>query len=471
MAAKKSPRCAAASKGTSNSRSGAGTQPKGRSSSIKHGHKKLTHRIEYVRLDEIHPNENNPRIHDERQIKLICESITRFDFLNPCLVDENGQIISGHGRYEAAKRLGLTSIPIIRFAHLTEAEKRTYMVLDNRSGELSTWDKKALAVTFKDILEIDNHLDLTLTGFDMPDIDKTLQVLEQDAPTAAEDETPEIALTSITRPGDLWEVGEHLLLCGDARDTSAYRRLLGRTKIRQVITDPPYNVRIDGHVGGLGKVRHREFAVASGEMSSEQFEGFLEDVLHNVAAVCALGCLIFVFMDWRHLRELLAAGHAVFPELKNLIVWNKSNGGMGSLYRSQHELATVWKHGKAPHINNVQLGTRRYRTNVWAYDGVNTFKHDRDEELGMHPTVKPVAMIADALLDCSNRGDPVLDPFAGSGTILIAAEKTGRRAYAMELDPLYCDVAIRRWQKFTGKQAIHSGTGKTFDEIAEARHE
>ena len=455
---------------TPKSRATAALQSKRVSRLVKQRLRKLAHKVVYVPLDSIHPSEHNPRIHDKKQIKLICESITRFDFMNPCLVDGKDRIISGHGRYEAAKRLGLESIPIIRVTHLTEAELRIYMVADNRTGELSTWDKKALALVFKDILEIGDGLDITLTGFDMPDVDKTLQVLDQDPVVDSEEEIPETAAKPVSRLGDLWQVGDHFLLCADARDAAAYRRLLGRTKVRQVVTDPPYNVRIDGHVSGLGKVRHREFAVASGELSSEAFKAFLEEVFSNIAAVCVSGALIFAFMDWRHLREILAAGYAVFAELKNLIVWGKGCAGMGSLYRSQHELVTLWKHGKAPHINNVQLGTRRYRTNLWMYDGMNSFKKGRAEELAMHPTLKPVGMIADALLDCSNRGDAVLDPFAGSCTILIAAEKTGRRAYAIEVDPLYCDVGLRRWQQFTGKQAVLVDTGKTFDEVTDARH-
>lgn len=456
---------------TPDPRSRAGLQSKRTSPIAKQRLRKLAHKIEYAPLDSVHPSEHNPRFHDEKQIKLICESINKFDFMNPCLVDAKGRIIAGHGRYEAARRLGLASIPIIRITHLTEAELRTYMVLDNRSGELSTWDQEKLALVFEDILQLDDSLEITYTGFQMVEVDKALQVRLQDKPSDREDETPDPAPLPVSRLGNVWRAGDHFVLCGDARDAAAYRQLLGRIKIRQVVTDPPYNVRIDGHVSGLGKNRHREFAVGSGEMSSEEFGGFLEDVFRNIANVCAAGCLIFTFIDWRHLLEILTAGHAVFSELKHFAVWGKNNGGMGSLYRSQHELIPVWKHGKAPHINNVMLGSRRYRTNLWMYDGVNTFKRGRDEELAMHPTVKPVAMIADALLDCSNRGDPVLDPFAGSGTILIAAEKTGRRAYAMDLDPRYCDVAIRRWQKFTGKQAVLVENGKTFDEIAVACHE
>ncbi len=272
------------------------------------------------------------------------------------------------------------------------------------------------------------------------------------------------------RPGDVFKVGRHRLMCGDARSADDFHQLMGSRKACMVSTDPPYNVRIDGHVSGLGKVRHREFAMASGEMTAASYVAFLKDVLWNLAVVSKDGSIHFICIDWRHVEDLLAAAREVYSELKNICVWNKTNAGMGSLYRSKHELVCVFKKGKAPHTNNIELGRHgRYRTNVWDYAGVNTFGAERDAALAMHPTVKPVAMVADAILDCSRRGDVVLDCFAGSGTTIMAAERTGRRAHAMELDPAYVETAIRRWQDYTGETAIHTGTGLTLDLLRDQR--
>lgn len=237
-----------------------------------------------------------------------------------------------------------------------------------------------------------------------------------------------------------------------------------------VFTDPPYNVRVDGHVGGLGRVKHREFAMASGEMSPSEFLAFLTAAFERMAAVSVDGAILFTCIDWTHLHEMLEAGYAIFDELKNIICWAKTNGGMGSLYRSQHELIPVWKKGKAPHVNNIELGAHgRYRTNVWTYAGANTFRRGRMEDLASHPTVKPCALVMDALKDCSKPGDLVLDPFGGSGTTLIAAEKTRRQARLIELDPAYVDLTIRRWETLTKREAVHAVTGKTFAETAAER--
>jgi DNA modification methylase len=248
-------------------------------------------------------------------------------------------------------------------------------------------------------------------------------------------------------------------------------RLMGNSRADLVFTDPPYNVAIDGNVCGLGAVKHREFAFASGEMSQTQFTGFLSDTLGNIGRVMRDGAIAFVCMDWRHMGELLAAGEAAFTELKNLVVWNKTNGGMGAFYRSKHELIFVFKQGTAAHTNSFGLGeTGRYRTNVWDYAGISSISAGRAEELAMHPTVKPVALIADAIRDCSRRGEIVLDGFGGSGSTLIAAEKTGRSARVIEYDPIYCDTIVRRWELFTGKKAALAGTEQLFDDVDEERN-
>lgn len=275
---------------------------------------------------------------------------------------------------------------------------------------------------------------------------------------------------AVSRLGDIWELGRHRLICGDARDAEVMQRLLKNGQADMVFTDPPYNVPIDGHVCGLGSVKHREFAMAAGEMSEAEFTRFLEDGCRAMARVMRDGAIAFVCMDWRHMGELLAAGKAAFTELKNLVVWNKSNGGMGAFYRSKHELIFVFKHGTAPHTNSFGLGdSGRYRTNVWDYAGISSISASRSDELAMHPTVKPVALIADAIKDCSRRGEIILDPFAGSGSTLIAAEKTGRSARLVELDPLYCDTIVRRWEAVTGKRAMLTACGRAFEDVAALR--
>ena len=282
--------------------------------------------------------------------------------------------------------------------------------------------------------------------------------------------SPQFQPTAVTRPGDLWCLGDHRLLCGDARQATSYSRLMSDERARVVFADPPYNFKIDGHVCGTGSIKHREFAMATGEMTEEEFTNFLTQVSQHASGVSYDGALHFICMDWRHLAEITAAGKAAYSELKNVCVWNKDNGGIGSLYRSKHELIFVFKVGTARHVNNIELGRAgRYRTNVWDYAGVNTMRADRLQDLAMHPTVKPVALVADAIKDCSRRSDIVLDPFAGSGTTLIAAQKTGRRARVMEIDPLYVDVAIRRWQAFADQDAIHHETSRTFDDIETQR--
>ncbi len=286
---------------------------------------------------------------------------------------------------------------------------------------------------------------------------------------APEDRIPELA-NPVSRAGDLWALGAHRLLCGNALEAESYRQVLGQEVAEIVVTDPPYNVPINGHVCGSGRTQHREFAFASGKMSEAEFSGFFKTVFVHMGRHSADGALHFVCMDWRHLFEVLEAGRSAYSELKNLVVWNKTNGGMGSLYRSKHELIFVWKSGCAPHINNIELGRfGRNRTNVWDYPGVNTFRRGRVEELALHPTVKPVALVADAIKDGSRRNGIVLDPFCGSGTVLIAAERTGRQARAIELDPVYIDVGVRRWQTYTGKTAVLEATGQTFEEVEEGR--
>jgi len=389
------------------------------------------------------------------------------------LIDADGMILAGHARIEAAKLLDFKQVPTIRIDHLSEAQKRAYILADNRLAELAGWDNERLAVERQFLSEIDVEFDVEITGFETADIDIIVQGAEAETDDQA-DEVPKLeeGQAPISRLGDLWLLGPHRLLCGNALEPESYQRLLKGQLAQMVFTDPPYNVPIDGHVCGSGKIKHPEFAMASGEMSEDQFTNFLETVLGHLADHSIDGSIHYVFMDWRHAYELQNAGRGVYSELKNLCVWNKTNAGMGSFYRSQHELVFAFKKGTAQHINNFGLGERgRYRTNVWTYPGINTFKPGRLDELAMHPTVKPVALVADAIRDCSKRGGIVLDAFAGSGTTIIAAERTARHGYAMELDPHYVDVAIQRGQEFTGNDSIHAETGQTFAEMRKNRLE
>jgi DNA modification methylase len=423
-------------------------------------------RISWKPPSELTPYSRNARVHSRKQISQIADSIKRFGFTNPILVDHTGTLIAGHGRLAAARSLGMLKVPTIELSHLSPAERRAYILADNKLAENAGWDSELLALELGELVELD--FDLELTGFSAGEIDIVLEASAQASPDAAVDEAdiiPDASARPVTRPNDFWVLGRHRLLCGNTLDPASFDLLL-RGKLGGIaFTDPPYNVPINGHVCGLGKVRHREFAMASGEMSRDEFAAFLSSALSNLSAHLRSGAIAFVCMDWRHIGEILEAGNAVFDEFKNLCVWNKSNGGMGAFYRSKHELVFVFKKGSAAHINNFGLGeTGRYRTNVWDYPGISSIGAARDKELAMHPTVKPVALIADALRDCSRRGEIVVDPFGGSGSTLIAAEMTGRSARLIELDPTYCDTIIRRFTRLTGKQAINESTGQSFDE-------
>ena len=430
---------------------------------------RATPRIELRPIAALRPYPGNARTHSRKQIKQIAASIRRFGFTNPVLISDENEIIAGHGRVRAAEELGITEAPTIRLSHLSAQERRAYVLADNKLAANAGWDAEILAIELQAL--ISEEFDLTYTGFSPAEVDLTLDFSRERKPEQPDliDAVIEPPRAPVTRPGDLWRLGRHRLLCGDARAQPELSRLLVGERADMMFTDPPYNVAINGNVCGKGAARHSEFAMASGEMTSEQFVDFLTTTLGNGAAVCRDGAIAFVCMDWRHMRELLEAGDQVFSELKNLCVWNKTNGGMGAFYRSKHELVFVFKIGSGPHTNNFGLGeTGRSRTNVWDYPGISSMGARRAGELAMHPTVKPVAMVADAIRDCSQRGDVILDLFGGSGTTLIAAETCGRRARLVEFDPAYCDVTLARWRKLTGEEPQLSDTGETFDDV-EAR--
>jgi DNA modification methylase len=391
----------------------------------------------------------------------------RFEFINPIIVDSNNVILAGHGRVEAAKLLGFTTAPVLRLDHLSEAEKRAYVLADNKLAQNAGWDRDALAIELGELsgILLEEGMDLDLTGFGPAEFDALISDFEDSAPDPLEN-LPVVPATPVTCLHDVWLTGDHRTICGDARDAVVFERLIRGQQATMIFADAPYNVRISGHVGGRGRTKHREFAVASGELSPRQFQEFLEHVLRLCAHHSIDGSIHFVCMDWRHIEELAAAGRAIYTTLKNICVWVKTNAGQGSFYRSQYELVFVFKNGDAEHLNTFELGQHgRTRTNVWNYAGVNSFRAGRMDELRMHPTVKPTALVVDAMKDCSKRGSIILDPFLGSGTTLVAAEQVGRRAYGIELDPAYVDVSIERWQRLTKRDAILEGTSLTFDEI------
>jgi DNA modification methylase len=384
--------------------------------------------FEHRPTHSLNPYSGNARTHSPKQVKQIARSIERFGFNNPVLIDDDDQIMAGHGRVEAAKQLKLKTVPCVRLSHLSESDKRAYVLADNRLGEKAGWDNEILAIELQHLIDV--GFDVDLTGFEPAETDLIIEGIgdESDQP---ENLVPERSQKApVTQRGDIWQLGKHLLVCGDSTDCEAYEQLMGSDRGDFVFTDPPYNVRIDGNasnISGLSNIKHREFAMASGEMTQDQFIQFLEKVYALLCRYTTDGSIHQICMDWRHMREMLAAGDQHYAELKNICVWNKSNAGMGSFYRSKHELVFIWKNGTAPHINTFELGQHgRYRTNVWDYDGVNTIRPGRLDELAMHPTVKPVALVADAIRDCSKRGNLVLDPFCGSGTILIAKDRTLR---------------------------------------------
>jgi DNA modification methylase len=426
--------------------------------------------ISIIPLASLRPSRRNPRTHSKKQVRQIANSILRFRWTYPILVDEQYGIIAGHGRYLAASELGLKQVPVIVVTGLSEPEMRALALADNKLAANAGWDRNYLAAELSELAPLlaDYHLDLDITGFEPAEIDALMGDLI-DPECDPVDRAPALALTPVSMRGDIWHLGSHQLGCGDSESEKDYEALVGRERASMVFADPPYNVRISS-VQGRGKIKHREFARASGEMTPDQFTAFLKNTLALAARYSSDGSLHFVCMDWKHLGEMHAAGKEVYTELKNLVVWTKTNAGQGTLYRSQHELIFVFKVGDTPHQNNIELGRHgRNRSNVWSYAGVNTFRTGRLDELTVHPTVKPVALVADAMRDCSERGDIVLDPFMGSGTTILAAERVGRRAYGLEIDPLYVDAAIRRWQDFTGRDAVLQSTGQTFEGVAATR--
>lgn len=405
-----------------------------------------------VQVSKLVPYKNNARTHSQRQIEQIAKSIKSYGFVNPVLVDKENQIIAGHGRVEAAKLLGLTEVPCILIEHLTPAQKRAYIIADNKLAEKAGWDEALLKIELQGLLELDEEIDLTTTGLEMAEIDI---LLHEDAPEQDKsDALPEGQILAKVKSGQIWQLGQHRLICADSLQKTSYMRLLGQERATVVISDPPYNVKVDGHIRSKGTTKFKEFKMASGELTDAEFGNFLSTAFKNFKEFSIDGSLHYHFIDWRGVALMCNQAKSVYADLKNILIWDKCSGGMGSMYRSRHEMICLFKKGRAPHINNIELGQHgRYRTNVISYPGVYINNKVNKEAIKLHPTCKPVGLLADLIWDCTRRGDIVLDGFGGSGSTLLAAERTGRKARLIELDPSYCDVIIWRWEKATGQKA------------------
>lgn len=406
-------------------------------------------KLEYVETESIKANPKNAKKHGKEQISEIANNITKNGFNAPIGV-RNGVVLVGNGRYLAAKKLGLKQIPVVSLEHLTDEQARLYALADNKLAEKSEWDLDILIPEIEDLISLD--LEITETGFNSIELDNLLyKPLIEEEKKEKEEKFPELNIEKRVNLGDIWQLGRHKLICGNALHPKVYEKLLDGKLADIAICDDPYNIRINGNV--TTQKQHKEFAEASGEMSGEEFTLFLKSAFSNLVKFSKDGSIHYHFMDWRHMKEIIEAG-AEYTELKNLCVWAKDTAGMGSLYRSQHELVFVFKNGTAAHTNHVELGKHgRYRTNVWKYKGMHA-SNKQAKDLGkLHPTVKNTAMLMDMLLDCSNPKDIVLDCFGGSGSTLIAAERTGRTAAIIELSPEYCDIILARWEKETGKIA------------------
>jgi DNA modification methylase len=390
------------------------------------------------------------------------------------VADKGNTIRAGVGRYEASKFLKLSHVPVVRMEGLSAAKMRAFTLADNKIAEHSRWDRNMLAIELPELTEllIEENLDIAITGFSSVEIDQISIDFEENSSDPEDDINEEhLAGVLISRAGDHWRLGVHQLSCGDARDADTLKRLIGDSHASMGFFDPPYNVSIKRTVG-RGRVKHAEFAMASGEMQPAEFVDFLKATLGAAASVSRDGAVHFVCMDWRHVDELVQASRPVYGAMLNLAVWVKSNPGQGSFYRSQHELVGIFRVGDGPHLNNVELGRHgRSRSNVWNYAGTNYFRSGRSDDLRSHPTVKPIALVCDAIKDCTRRGDTIIDTFCGSGTTVLAAERVGRRAVGVEIEPRFVDLAIRRWQDFTGKDAIHVKSGRCFNETAAARND
>jgi DNA modification methylase len=431
----------------------------------------VTLQVVFRRIAELKINPRNPRLHSDKQIRKLAKSISTFGFMVPVLIDSQGVVLAGHGRILAAESQGISEVPTICIRHLTPAQAIAFTIADNRLTEIADWDEKLLGEQLQFLGSEELKFDVEATGFENPEIDILIDGLtstdEDDCDSADDIPAPAVAI-QVSKAADLWVLGRNKIYCGNALEAFSFLKLLEGRQANLVFTDPPFNLKIAGFAGGHGSIQHREFGMARGEMTGAQYTDFLSKAFGLLATHSADGSIHFIFIDWRHIPELVEAAKPIYAETKNVCVWAKDQPGLGSLYRSQHELVFVFKKGEGRHQNNVQLGAfGRNRSNVWPYPAINSFARSTAEQgpLELHPTAKPVALVADAIMDCSSRGDIVLDSFLGCGTTLIAAERTGRTCYGIEIDPSYVDTAIRRWESFTGLTAVHATSGRKFTEI------
>lgn len=420
--------------------------------------------IKYLPISDLRDPKHPVRAVKKKQVTAVRRGIEELGYCSPILVSRDKEVIDGTNRVAALREMGQPTAPCICVDHLDERELRLLRIALNKIQETGTWDEEALKLELAYQLEF--NTDLTILGFEPPELDTLFEISsgEVEGPDPADDfeEVPPSDAPTVTQEGDVWVLGDHLICCGNGRDADLVKALCGTTAIDLVFTDPPYNVRINGHVRARA-TGFAEFAEASGEMSEEEFTEFLASFIGVANQVRRPGALYYVFMDWRHMDGMRAAIRGAGFEQINLCTWVKPNGGMGSFYRSRHELVFVFREPDVAHVNNIQLGRHgRYRTNVWEYAGATGGRGDEEDDFSLHPTVKPVRLVADAILDSTAIGNTVFDPFLGSGTTLLAAERTQRRAIGIEIAPAYVDVAIRRWEKMTGREAVHRETGATF---------
>lgn len=406
----------------------------------------------------------------KKHAERIRQSILRLGNTVPIIVGPDNEVIDGRGRVDVARELGLTSMHCIRVGHLDEQELRLLRLAINKVAEQGTWDPEALRLEFAYHLEFGD--DLTLTGFDAPEVDAILQFGDTDGAEAGDDAHDVVEPSGapvVSRLGDLWQLGKHRLLCGNAREPKVLDVLMAGAVASQILSDPPFNVHISGHVSTVAG-KHPEFHEASGEMTPEEFEDFLVVTFSNALTHLREDGLVYLFMDWRHLDELRAALRRLSLEQINLAVWVKLHGGMGSLYRSRHELIFIARRKGETHQNNVELGKHgRNRSNVWEFGGASGGPTSPEDDFSAHATVKPVKLLQEAILDVTTAGDVVLDCFVGSGSTILAAERVHRVCYGLEISPHYVDVAVRRWEQMTGSAAVLEATGGTFAEVAANR--
>jgi DNA modification methylase len=428
-------------------------------------------KIIYKHIDEIKPDPRNPRVHSSGQIQKLARVIGKLGCNVPLVLDRHGNLLAGHARYLACRRLGIKYVPTISLEHLDEHQSRAFALADNRLAELSEWDEPLLAQHLEELSRV-LDFEIELTGFEVGEIDLRIQNLDSDREAEAEDAvelSPSASSMPVTRPGDLWILGddEHRVLCADASEPASFAALMDNKRAAMVLSDLPYNLRI-ADVSGFGRIKHREFIMAAGEMSDAEFANFLTRVCSLFVRHSKDGSLHYLFMGWQHIGELLAAGKVSYTELKNIAIWVKNAPGMGGLYRSQYELVAIFKSGHRTHRNNVRLGKfGRNRSNVWQYPNINTFGRAGEEGnlAALHPCLKPLPLLGDAIMDASARSDIILDGFVGAGSTIIAAARAGRRCYALEIDPSYTETAVRRWQAYTRDRARHAGSGRFFDEM------